>query len=241
MTFFAKLYDLLRHLNEDSKWSAMLQYVGGPGTLYAVLFAVVFAETGLVILPFLPGDTLIFAVGAMAHRNVGLSLPVAAAVLIAAAVLGDAVNYWVGHRLGPAVFSREDSKLLNKKHLLAAQAFYEKHGAKTIVLARFVPIVRTFAPFVAGVGRMSYPRFLAYNLIGGVAWVLLCLISGYLLGGFEFVKKHFEVVVLVIIAISLVPILIEFLKARRAKSRAADPLVEATTLGESPAPDARPE
>src|SRR3954451_19757046 len=174
MEFFRKLYDLLRHLGEDEKWQAMIGYLGAHN-LYVVLFAIVFAETGLVVTPFLPGDSLLFALGAIGRRGVGINLPVVTVLLMAAAVLGDAVNYWIGYRVGPRVFSKESSRLLNKKHLLRAHEFYEKYGGKTIILARFVPIVRTFAPFVAGIGRMSYFRFAVYNIIGGIAWVLICV------------------------------------------------------------------
>jgi membrane-associated protein len=221
MEFFHKLYDLLRHLNDEQKWQAVIAFIG-LGRLYVVLFAIIFAETGLVVTPFLPGDSLLFAIGAIsAHENSPLSLPTLALLLIAAAVAGDAVNYWIGHRLGPAVFNRENSRLLNKKHLLRAQEFYEKYGGKTIILARFVPVVRTFAPFVAGIGRMNYFRFFLYNVVGAIAWVLLCLTAGHLLGGFSFIKQHFEIVILIIIAISLLPMVIEYLLARRrAKAKA---------------------
>src|SRR5438034_6095569 len=158
MEFLHRLINLLRHLGEDDAWKSMVSYIGTP-TLYAVLFAIIFAETGLVVTPFLPGDSLLFALGAVGRRGVGINLPVATVLLMFAAVLGDAVNYWIGYRIGPKVFTRESSRLLNKKHLLRAHQFYEKYGAKTIILARFVPVVRTFAPFVAGVGRMNYFRF----------------------------------------------------------------------------------
>ena len=158
MEFFRKLIDLLTHLGVDEKWSAMVQYVG-VRNLYLVLFLIVFCETGLVVTPFLPGDSLIFAVGAVAARDIGISVWVAAPLLVCAALVGDNVNYWLGRRLGPAVFRREDSRLLNKKHLTKAHDFYEKYGSKTVILARFVPIVRTFAPFVAGIGKMNFFRF----------------------------------------------------------------------------------
>jgi membrane-associated protein len=236
MQFFRLLYDLLRHLGEDARWQAMIDYIG-VYKLYAVLFAIVFAETGLVVTPFLPGDSLLFAVGALSARpGVDINLPLVTGLLIAAAVLGDAVNYWVGYRLGPKVFSRDDSWLLNQKHLLEAQAFYEKYGGKTIVLARFVPIVRTFAPFVAGVGKMNYFRFALYNVVGGVAWVLICVAAGYAFGNVEFVKRRFEVVIVAIVLISVLPMVIEFLRARRAKKRAA--AGEASTV--SPTESARP-
>ena len=234
MEFFHKLFDLIfGGLGDDAKWRAMLDYVGTP-TLYVVLFAIVFAETGLVVTPFLPGDSLLFAIGAIGSRGVGINVPLISALLIVAAVLGDAVNYWVGYKLGPAVFSREDSRLLNKKHLLRAQEFYEKYGGKTIILARFVPIVRTFAPFVAGVGKMNYFRFALYNVTGGIAWVVICVAAGYFFGRFEFVKKRFELVIVAIVVISVLPMVFEFWNARRAAKRGGSAVVEATTIGESP-------
>lgn len=231
MEFFSRLYDLLRHLGEDAKWRAMIDYVGTP-TLYAVMFAIIFAETGLVVTPFLPGDSLLFAIGAIGARGVGINLPLITVLLIVAAVLGDAVNYWIGYKLGPAVFRREDSRLLNKKHLLKAQEFYEKYGGKTIILARFVPIVRTFAPFVAGVGKMNFFRFWLFNVTGGIAWVVICVAAGYLFGGFEFVKKRFELVIVAIVVISVLPMVFEFWKARQAAKRRGFAVAEATTATE---------
>ena len=258
MEFFRRLYDLLRHLGEDDKWRAMIDYMGTP-TLYAVLFAIVFAETGLVVTPFLPGDSLLFALGAMGARDVGINLPFVTVLLIVAAILGDAVNYWIGYRLGPAVFKSGDeewaetppergqvgyetprrkrswkSRLLNKKHLLRAQEFYEKYGGKTIILARFVPVVRTFAPFVAGVGRMNFFRFWLFNVVGGVAWVIICVLAGYFLGSIPLVKKNFELVIVLIVVVSVLPMAFEFWQARRAARRGNSEVLEATTVGESP-------
>ena len=258
MEFFRKLYELLRHLGEDQSWRSMIDYVGTP-TLYVVLFAIVFAETGLVVTPFLPGDSLLFALGAMGARDVGINLPFVTVLLIVAAILGDAVNYWIGYRLGPAVFKVEDeewaaaegpsagvgyetprrkrslkSRLLNRKHLLRAQEFYEKYGGKTIILARFVPIVRTFAPFVAGVGKMNFFRFWLFNIIGAIAWVVICVTAGYFFGQFEFVKKHFELVIVAIVVISVLPMAFEFVQARRAAKRGDSALLQATTIGDSP-------
>ena len=234
MEFLRRLYDLLRHLGENDKWQAMIDYIG-VGNLYVVLFAIIFAETGLVVTPFLPGDSLLFAIGALGARGIRIDVPLLSVLLIVAAVLGDAANYWIGYRLGPKVFSREDSRLLNKKHLLRAQEFYEKYGGKTIILARFVPVVRTFAPFVAGVGKMNYVRFFLYNVVGAIAWVLICVGAGHLFGGFEFVKKRFELVIVAIVFISVLPMVVEFWKARRAAKRGGSALVEATTVGENPA------
>ena len=218
MEFFRRLVDLIfRGLGDDAKWRAMIDYIGAP-TLYVILFAIVFAETGLVVTPFLPGDSLLFAIGAISARGIGIDLPLITVLMIVAAIAGDAVNYWIGYRLGPAVFKREDSRLLNKKHLLKAQEFYEKYGGKTIILARFVPIVRTFAPFVAGVGKMNFFRFWLFNIVGGIAWVLICVAAGYFFGQFDFVKKHFELVIVAIVVISVLPMAVEFWQARRRKS-----------------------
>jgi len=182
-----------------------------PLLCYLAIFAIVFAETGLVVTPFLPGDSLLFGLGTLAARpDSTLSLPVLFVLLTVAAVLGDAVNYAIGYRLGPAVFRAERSWFFNKKHLLRAQAFYEKYGSKTIILARFVPIVRTFAPFVAGIGKMQYRRFAFYNVLGAVMWVGLCVTAGYFFGQMEWVDKHFELVVVAIVVISVLPMAVEF-------------------------------
>jgi membrane-associated protein len=197
---------------------------------YLLLFAVVFCETGLVVTPLLPGDSLLFAVGALAAGAASpLNVPLLFGLLVAAAVLGDAVNYAIGCRLGPKVFKYEHTWFFNKKHLLRAQTFYEKYGGKTIILARFVPIVRTFAPFVAGIGVMRYPRFCLYNCAGAVAWVAICLGSGYFFGALPWVAKHFELVVLAIVFISVLPMVVEGLLAWRqhAALAKAAPIMEA--------------
>lgn len=192
--------------------------------LYVLMFVVVFCETGLVVTPFLPGDSLLFALGALAATNGSqLNLWVLAGLLIVAAILGDAVNYWAGHLLGPKVFHYENSRLLNKKHLLRAHAFYERHGGKTIVLARFVPIVRTFAPFVAGVAEMGYTRFWQFNCVGGIAWVLIFLFGGYYFGTIPIVQQNFHVVAVAIVVISVLPMGIEWLLSRR-RALLAEPL-----------------
>jgi membrane-associated protein len=231
MELWYKLFDLMRHLGEVEKWKAVIDHVGHP-TMYVILFLVIFAETGLVITPFLPGDSLLFAIGALA-RNVGMNLPLTVVLLIVAAVLGDAANYWIGYRVGPAVFTSDTGRLLNKKHLLRAQEFYEKYGGKTIILARFVPVVRTFAPFVAGVGKMNYFRFALYNVVGAVAWVLICVGAGVLFGEMEFVKRNFELVIVAIVLISIMPMVVEFVRARKAARLGGSALVEATTIGKS--------
>jgi len=181
--------------------------------VYVLLFAIIFVETGLVIFPILPGDSLLFAIGALC-ANGTLELGVVIPSLFVAAVIGDAVNYSVGRTVGPKVFTSQTSKLLNREHLLRTQAFYEKYGGKTIIIARFVPIVRTFAPFVAGIGKMQYRRFLSFNVVGAAAWVIIATGAGYLLGNIEFVHKHFEIVVLGVVAISILPAVIEYLKER---------------------------
>ena len=198
-----------RHLGE---WSQAL----GPW-LYFLLFAIVFCETGLVVTPFLPGDSLLFAVGALASLpDSGMNLWLVAALMIVAAVLGDAVNYAVGAYMGPRVFSRADSRWLNQKHLQRTHDFYEKYGGKTIFLARFVPIVRTFAPFVAGVGSMTYSHFALYNITGAASWVLAFLLAGYFFGQIPAIQSNFHIVIVAIIVISLLPIAFEFVRARRA-------------------------
>jgi membrane-associated protein len=210
--FLQQAIDLFLHL--DRHLGELAQALGP--WLYFLLFAIVFCETGLVVTPFLPGDSLLFAVGALASLpDSGLNLGVIAALLIVAAVLGDAVNYAVGAYIGPRVFSSEESRWLNKKHLLRTHEFYEKYGGKTIILARFVPIIRTFAPFVAGVGSMTYPRFALFNVTGGVLWVLSFLLAGYFFGQLPIVKQYFHLVIVAIIVISVIPVVVEFLKARR--------------------------
>jgi membrane-associated protein len=229
MSFIKYLIDVALHLDRY-----LNQWAGNLGAwTYVLLFAVIFAETGLVVTPFLPGDSLLFAVGALAASDGSpINVWLVGILMTIAAILGDAANYSIGKYVGPKVFSQESSRLLNKEHLLRAHRFYEKHGGKTIILARFVPIIRTFAPFVAGIGEMSYARFASYNIIGGVVWVWSFLLAGYWFGQREFVKKQFHYVILAIIVISLIPVAIEFIKARQASKRGRDPLLEATTIGE---------
>jgi membrane-associated protein len=184
------------------------------GWTYLILFLVIFVETGVVILPFLPGDSLLFMAGALA-ASTGVLNPVLLFVLMAAAAfLGDTANYWIGHKIGPAAFSGK-IRWLKKDHLDRTQAFYEKHGGKTIFLARFVPIVRTFAPFVAGVGKMRYSYFISYNIFGGIVWTALFIFLGYFFGNLEFVQNNFSLVVIAIIIISVLPAVWEVLKERR--------------------------
>ncbi|MEZ4298491.1 MAG: DedA family protein [Polyangiaceae bacterium] len=216
MDHVRQFIDILLHLDKHlNQWAGTM----GSG-LYALLFAVIFCETGLVVTPFLPGDSLLFAVGALAATdgspiNIGLVI----VLLFVAGVLGDAVNYSIGRRIGPRAFKSETSWLLNKKHLERTQAFYEKHGGKTIIIARFMPIIRTFAPFVAGIGQMQYRRFAAFNVVGAALWVCSFTILGYLFGQAPVVKKNFTLVIGAIIVISVLPGVIEFLRARRAAKR----------------------
>ncbi len=216
METIRSLVDVFLHL--DQHLNAMAGSLGP--WLYVLLFLIVFCETGLVVTPFLPGDSLLFAVGALA-ASPGSPIRVgwAALLLVVAAILGDAANYAIGRRLGPRVFT-SDSKLLNHEHLVHTQHFYERHGGKTIILARFMPIVRTFAPFVAGIGKMRYPRFAAFNVAGAIAWVCLFVFGGYLFGNLPAVKRNFHYVILAIIVLSIVPAVWEFLRAR-AESKAA--------------------
>jgi membrane-associated protein len=194
--------------------------------VYGILFLIIFAETGLVVTPFLPGDSLLFAAGAVAARpDAPLSIWVLAVVLLVAAILGDAANYAIGNFVGPRIFTAEDRssfwrRMLNRDHLMKAHAFYEKYGGKAVVLGRFVPIARTFVPFVAGCGSMSYPQFALFNVLGGMLWVGLCLGAGYGFGNIPVVRENFELVVVGIVCISLLPILWGYLIARMERRRA---------------------
>jgi membrane-associated protein len=211
MDFVRSVMDLFLHLDEH-----LNQIVTTYGVwTHLILFAIVFAETGLVVTPFLPGDSLLFAAGALAAIG-SLDLWLLVVLLIGAAILGDTVNYWVGAWIGPRAFSG-NVKFLRKDYLDQTHAFYEKHGGKTIILARFVPIIRTFAPFVAGVGAMSYPKFITYNMVGAVLWVGLFVPLGYFFGNMPTVKENFSLVILAIIAISVMPIAVEAIRARRSR------------------------
>lgn len=220
MELARQLFDTLVHLSPES--INTLANMVGPW-LYVILFAIVFAETGLVVTPFLPGDSLLFAAGAVAALPKSpIDLGLLCILLIVAAILGDAVNYLIGWYVGPKVFASEQSRLLNRKHLLRAHEFYEKHGGVTIILARFIPIVRTFAPFVAGIGRMNYAKFALYNVTGGIAWVLIFLIGGWKFGALESVQKNFKLVIAAIIFISILPGIVEFVRVRMAARRAVE-------------------
>ena len=215
MEILKGLLDFVLHL--DKHLSPIIQQYGA--WTYLLLFLIVFCETGLVVTPFLPGDSLLFAAGAFA-ANGSLSVVALIAALSVAAVLGDTVNYWVGHFLGHRLLNAR-RRVIKPEHIAYTHEFFEKYGGKTIIIARFVPIVRTFAPFVAGLGSMSYGRFMSYNVIGGVAWVLVCTLAGYLFGNLPFVQKNFSAVVLAIIVLSLLPAVWEILQARKqARKRA---------------------
>ena len=212
MDFVVYFVDLFLHL--DKHLAALMQQFGG--WTYAILFAVIFCETGLVVTPILPGDSLLFATGALTAIG-GLRLDVICILLTIAAILGDAVNYAVGHYLGPKVLSG-NSKIFKKEYLDKTQRFYEKYGGKTIIIARFVPIVRTFAPFLAGVGKMSYVRFAMYNVVGAVLWISIFVIGGYYFGNIPMVRRNFTLVVMGIIVVSVMPAVIEVLRARRTRT-----------------------
>jgi membrane-associated protein len=188
--------------------------------MYAILIAIIFAETGLVVLPLLPGDSLLFTAGFVASSTKQLDIFLLGGVLIVAAIAGDTVNYHVGKAIGPRVMKSEDSRWFNKKYLDQTHAYFEKYGGKTIILARFVPIVRTFAPFVAGAGAMTYSRFIVFNVVGGVAWIVTMMGAGVFLGGLQLVQDHFEKVVIGIVIVSIMPMVIEWWKARRNAKRA---------------------
>jgi membrane-associated protein len=209
MELVAFVWDFAVHL--DKHLAALLQQYGT--WIYALLFLIVFCETGLVVTPFLPGDSLLFVAGAL-WAAAGMDARVLAATLIAAALAGDNVNYWVGRYLGPKVFRWEQSRLFNRRALDKTHEYYERFGGRTIVIARFVPLVRTFAPFVAGVGTMPYLRFLAYSVAGALLWVISLVAAGYFFGNVPLVKDNLAIVIIAIVAISVAPIAIELLRAR---------------------------
>lgn len=210
--FFAGFIDIILHL--DKHLDTIIRSYGM--WTYLLLFLIIFCETGLVVTPILPGDSLLFAAGTFAALG---SLDPAWLIisLSVAAVLGDTANYWIGSTVGPKVFHRENSRLLNKEHLKRTHEFYEKYGGKTIIIARFVPIIRTFAPFVAGIGSMTYSHFIAYNVIGGVGWIAILVLAGYFFGNIPVVRQNFSLVILAIIIISILPGVIEFVRQKYAK------------------------
>ncbi|MDB5386018.1 MAG: putative rane-associated protein [Planctomycetaceae bacterium] len=212
MEWFKDLIHQVLHL--ENYLGHLLAFFGS--WTYVVMFGIIFAETGLVVLPFLPGDSLLFALGALAAIHPEqLDIRWLLLLLSIAAILGDTVNYWIGAKVGPLLFRGETSRYLNKKHLDRTHLFFERYGGKTIILARFIPIVRTFAPFVAGMGKMTYRRFMLYNVIGGLVWIFLFLFAGYWLGRLEEVKKNFTWVILGIIVVSIIPAVVEFILERR--------------------------
>jgi membrane-associated protein len=215
MGFIPDVLDFVLHLDKHL-FDLCTQY----GTwVYAILFVVVFCETGLVVTPFLPGDSLLFAVGSLAAIS-ALDLPTSIALLMIAAILGDTVNYWMGDYVGPKVFQKENSRLLNKEYLVRTHLFYEKHGGKTIIIARFLPIIRTFAPFVAGIGSMTYRRFLLFNVVGGALWVLLFVFAGYFFGSVPIVKNNFSLVIIALILIPGIPAVVEVVRMQLRKRKA---------------------
>lgn len=219
MELIKDFIDFILHLDAH-----LVELISRYGTFsYAILFAIIFCETGLVVTPFLPGDSLLFAIGALAAATGELNVYTAAALLMLAAILGDSTNYWIGYFLGPKVFRSESSRWFNRAHLERTNAFYEKYGVKTVIIARFMPIIRTFAPFVAGIGRMPYPRFLFFSVLGSILWIGLFITAGYQFGNIPVVKRNFTLVVMAIIFISILPALIEALKARRERKQ---PLAE---------------
>jgi membrane-associated protein len=211
MDFLLQIVDWVIHLD---KYLPILINFFGPWT-YLILFLVIFIETGVVIMPFLPGDSLLFAAGAVcALPGTILDVKLLYVILAVAAVLGDTANYWIGHFIGPKVFN-SNSRFLKREYLEKTQAFYEKHGGKTILLARFIPIIRTFAPFVAGVGKMRYGYFISYNVFGGLLWTALFIFAGYFFGNVPFIQKNFSLVIVAIVVISVLPGVFEFLRNRK--------------------------
>lgn len=209
MGYVKQFVDVFLHL--DIYLSNIIHQYGA--MTYLILFVVIFCETGLVVIPFLPGDSLVFAAAAFAAKG-DFNVIALFAILCAAAVLGDTVNYEIGHFIGPKIFEKESTRFFKKEHLIKTHNFYEKHGGKTIIFARFIPIIRTFAPFVAGIGGMSYLKFISYNFIGGISWVGLFTVAGYFFGNFPTVRKNFTLVIFAIIFISILPAVVTYLRQK---------------------------
>jgi len=207
--FLKTVFDFVIHI--DVHMSAIIQAYGT--WTYLILFLIIFCETGLVVTPLLPGDSLLFAAGTFAAKG-DLDVMWLFILLSIAAILGDTANYWIGDYMGPRIFHKENVRFLNKEYLDRTHQFYEKYGGKTIIIARFVPIIRTFAPFVAGIGSMTYLRFISYNVIGGIAWIAACVFAGYFFGNIPIVKQNFTIVISAIIVISILPGVIEFIRQR---------------------------
>lgn len=208
MTFITTFIDIVLHIGDH-----LLSLIGQFGNgIYLITWGIIFVETGVVIMPFLPGDSMIFALGAITSQGY-LNIFILWGLLTSAAVIGDALNYWIGHYIGPKI-EEKNYKLINKAHIEKTKRFYEKHGGKTIIIARFIPIIRTFAPFVAGIGAMHYGKFFIYNILGGFLWVTLFLFAGFFFGNLPFIKNNFTLVILGIIFVSIVPPVISALKKR---------------------------
>jgi membrane-associated protein len=218
MEMILKFFDILLHL--DKYINVVIQDYGQ--WTYLILFLIVFCETGLVVTPFLPGDSLLFVAGTFAALG-SLNLTWLLVILTAAAILGDTINYWIGNYIGPRVFQMENSRIFKKEYLDRTHQFYEKYGPITIVIGRFVPIIRTFAPFLAGVGSMTYGKFLTYNVAGGILWIVLFTLAGYFFGNLPFVKNNFTAVIFAIIIISVMPTVIEYFRQRKAAKTEVKP------------------
>jgi membrane-associated protein len=210
--------DFLRTLTDPEKLIRFLSDVVTGWYGYGVLFLIVFAETGLLVGFFFPGDSLLFTVGVVAGAG-QLNIVLICTLLVVASIAGDQSGYFLGYRTGPKIFNRPDSRLFKQEYVRRTQAFYEKYGGKTLIMAKFVPIVRTFAPFMAGVGRMKYVRFFSFNIFGGVGWVISMTLAGYFLGGVPIVRRHFEKVVILIVVVSLIPVILQAISARKQSSR----------------------
>ena len=220
MELINDLFELFRHLDPKHFCDFVAQY---SAWTYLILLTIIFCETGLVVTPILPGDSLLFAAGALAALGGGLNVLWLFLLLSAAAILGDTVNYWIGHLVGPKIFHKDNVRFLNKEYLHRAHQFYEKYGGVTIIVARFMPIIRTFAPFVAGIGSMTYWRFLMYNVVGGIGWIAFFVFLGYKFADNELVRNHFTLVIAAIVFISILPGIIEFIRVRRkAKKKASN-------------------
>lgn len=205
-TFFNVILNLDKYLNIIVQDYGMWTYV--------ILFIIIFCETGLVVTPFLPGDSILFATGALASIGVLKIIPLFI-IFYLAAVIGDTVNYHIGQKIGNKISDKQDVKYINKEYLKKTHSFYEKHGSMTIVVGRFIPIIRTFVPFVAGIGEMRYSKFITYNILGGFIWVVLFLVGGYFFGNLPFIKQHFSYVLIAIMIISIIPVIVEFIKEKR--------------------------
>ena len=216
MEWLAKPIDIILHLN---LYLGQLADSYGPW-IYALLFLIIFSETGLVVTPFLPGDALLFTVGTLTAQSGPLNLPLTLVLLTTAGILGHTVNYWIGSAIGHKLFSNPSSRIFNRKHLDQTHAFYERHGAKTILLSRFLPLIRTFAPFVAGMGSMSYKKFVAYNVVGAFVWVFSIVLLGHFFGNIPYVQRNYSLVILGIVVISMIPPGIEILRGLLGRSKA---------------------